>query len=71
MNHQQLETDLQHLEQVLTHISTGDRIPLSYWRKRVDDVSSAASESASAPAQRSRVARLNEALQALEARARS
>jgi hypothetical protein len=66
MNHQQLETDLQHLEQVLTHLSSDDRIPLSYWRKRVDDVSSVAS----VPAQRSRVARLNEALQALEARAR-
>ncbi|HVE10242.1 MAG TPA: hypothetical protein VNE00_23505 [Paraburkholderia sp.] len=65
MNHQQLETDLQHLEQVLTHLSSDDRIPLSYWRKRVDDVSVA-----SVPAQRSRVARLNEALQALEARAR-
>jgi hypothetical protein len=65
MNHQQLETDLQHLEQMLTRLSSDDRIPLSYWRKRVDDVSVA-----SVPAQRSRVARLNEALQALEARAR-
>jgi hypothetical protein len=64
MNHYQLETDIQHLEQVLTHISANDRIPLSYWRKRVDSLTSAAS----VPSQRNRVKKLNEALRALEAR---
>jgi hypothetical protein len=68
MNHYQLETDIQHLEQVLTHISANvDRIPLSYWRKRVESVTSAAS----VPSQRRRVKKLNEALLALEARAQS
>ncbi|APR36315.1 hypothetical protein [Paraburkholderia sp. SOS3] len=67
MNHYQLETDIQHLEQVLTHVCANDRIPLSlsYWRKRVESVTSAAS----VPSQRSRVKKLNEALLALEARA--
>ncbi|HEY3598859.1 MAG TPA: hypothetical protein VGL08_15260 [Paraburkholderia sp.] len=65
MNHHQLEVDIQHLEQVLTRISTGDRIPLAYWRKRVDDISSAAC----VPSQRSRLRRLDDALRALEARA--
>jgi hypothetical protein len=66
MNQRALETDLEHLEKVFTQISSDDPIPLSYWRKRVDDVSSAAS----APAQRNRVQRLNDALRALEERAR-
>ncbi|MFC0399064.1 hypothetical protein [Paraburkholderia rhizosphaerae] len=67
MNHYQLETDIQHLEQVLTHISLNDRIPLSYWRKRVDSLTSVAS----VPSQRSRVKKLNEALRALEVRAQT
>jgi hypothetical protein len=67
MNHYQLETDIQHLEQVLTHISSNDRIPLSYWRKRVDSLTSASA----VPSQRSRVQKLNEALRALEERAQS
>jgi hypothetical protein len=65
MNHHQLEIDIQHLEQVLTHISPSDRIPLAYWRKRVDDISSAAC----VPSQHSRLHRLDNALRALEARA--
>ncbi|CAB3773135.1 hypothetical protein [Paraburkholderia humisilvae] len=67
MNHYQLETDLQHLEQVLARISLNDRIPLSYWRKRVDSLTSVAS----VPSQRSRVQKLNAALRALEERAQA
>lgn len=64
MNHHQLESDLEHLEHVLARISGGDRIPLSYWRKRIDDVTAAAS----IPSQKTRAQRLDEALIQLEAR---
>lgn len=64
MNHLQLEKDIEHLEHVLTHISAEDRIPLSYWRTRIDSVSGAVR----VPAQASRVKRLNAALSALEER---
>jgi hypothetical protein len=64
MNHHQLENDLEHLEHVLARISGGDRIPLSYWRKRIDDVNAAAS----IPSQKTRAQRLGEALNELEAR---
>jgi hypothetical protein len=65
MNHHQIELDLDHLEHVLARISGTDHIPLSYWRKRVDDVTAAVS----IPAQKNRALRLNEALSALESRA--
>lgn len=65
MNHHQLESDLEHLEHVLGRISGAEPIPLSYWRKRVDDVSAAAR----IPAQKSRAKRLHDALNALESRA--
>ena len=61
MNHHQLESALDHLEHVLARISGTDHIPLSYWRKRVDDVSAAAR----IPAQKNRARRLDEALSAL------
>ncbi|MFM0502387.1 hypothetical protein [Paraburkholderia caffeinilytica] len=64
MNHLQLEKDIEHLEKVITHLSAEDRIPLSYWRNRIDSVSGAVL----VPAQASRVKRLNAALCALEAR---
>ncbi|CAE6692083.1 MULTISPECIES: hypothetical protein [Paraburkholderia] len=64
MNHLQLEKDIQHLENVITHISAEDRIPLSYWRNRINSVSGAALM----PAQANRVKRLNAALAALEDR---
>jgi hypothetical protein len=64
MNHHQLESDLEHLEHVLTRISDADHIPLSYWRKRIDDLYAAAR----IPTQKSRAQRLTEALRALEAR---
>lgn len=64
MNHHQLEKDIEHLEHVISHISVGDRIPLSYWRSRINTVSGAKL----VPAQASRVKRLNAALLALEER---
>jgi hypothetical protein len=64
MNHHQLEKDIEHLEHVISHISAGDRIPLSYWRNRIDSVSGAAL----VPSQATRVKRLNAALSALERR---
>ncbi|NML31490.1 hypothetical protein [Paraburkholderia antibiotica] len=64
MNHQQLEKDIQHLEQVISHISAEDRIPLSYWRSRIELVSDAVI----VPAQVTRVKRLDAALCALEKR---
>ncbi|OLL27946.1 hypothetical protein BTH42_30135 [Burkholderia sp. SRS-W-2-2016] len=64
MNHQQLERDIRHLEQVISHISAEDRIPLSYWRNRIELVSDAVI----VPAQASRVKRLDAALCALEKR---
>jgi hypothetical protein len=62
MNHHQLEKDIEHLEHVISHISAADRIPLSYWRNRIDSVSGAVR----VPAQASRIKRLNAALSELE-----
>ncbi len=62
MNHRQIETDILHLEQVIRRISTEDTIPLSYWRNRVDSVSS----NALVPAQQSRMRRINDMLAQLE-----
>jgi hypothetical protein len=63
MNHRQIETDILHLEQVIGRISADDRIPLSYWRNRVDLVTSRAL----LPAQQSRMQRINDRLEQLEA----
>ncbi|MBN3754669.1 hypothetical protein G3N95_17085 [Paraburkholderia sp. Tr-20389] len=65
MNHHQLESDIGHLEYMLARISGTDPLPLSYWRKRVDDVTAAAS----LPAQKTRARRLDETLSMLESRA--
>src|SRR5579864_3908841 len=64
MDHYQVEKDIQHLEQIINHIAANDPLPLSYWRNRVQTVAAAAI----VPAQRGRVNRLIEALEALEAR---
>jgi hypothetical protein len=66
MNHHQLEKDIEHLERVIARLSSEDRIPLSYWRGRLEMISSANL----VPVQAQRVKRLNEALCALEDRAR-
>ena len=63
MNHRQIETDILHLERVIGRISTEDRIPLSYWRNRVDLVAL----SALVPAQQSRMQRIIDRLEQLEA----
>jgi len=62
MNHHELEKELAHLEYVFGLISPADRIPLSYWRSRLDSLPA----SSLIPAQRSRLARLETALRALE-----
>jgi len=63
MNHRQIETDILHLERVIGRISADDRIPLSYWRNRVDLVALIAL----VPAQQSRMQRINDRLERLEA----
>jgi hypothetical protein len=63
MNHRQIETDILHLERVIGRISAVDRIPLSYWRNRVDSVASGAL----VPSQQSRMQRINDQLERLEA----
>ncbi|CAM2165060.1 conserved hypothetical protein [Paraburkholderia sacchari] len=64
MNHHQLENDIEHLEQVITRLSGHDRIPLSYWRNRIESVSNANL----VPSQVQRVKRLAQALFELEMR---
>lgn len=66
MNHHQLERDIEHLERVIVRLSGNDRIPLSYWRGRLETVLGADL----VPAQAQRVKRLSEALHALEHRLR-
>lgn len=65
MDHHQLEKDIEHLERIIARLSGHDRIPLSYWRGRVDSVQCANL----VPSQIQRVKRLSEALCALEHRA--
>jgi hypothetical protein len=62
MDHCHVEQDLEHLERIFARISTGDRIPLSYWRKRVDSVLAAAR----LPAHIGRARKLISALDSLE-----
>ncbi|WGS54662.1 hypothetical protein LFL96_27030 [Paraburkholderia sp. D15] len=64
MDHHQLERDIVHLEHVISHISAADRIPLSYWRSRIDSVSGAVRM----PAQANRIRRLDAVLAELELR---
>ena len=66
MNHHQIESDIRHLEQVVRRLSGADRIPLSYWRKRVNSVLTAEL----VPSQAQRVRRISEALCELEATGR-
>ncbi|WP_233804974.1 hypothetical protein [Paraburkholderia sp. HP33-1] len=41
MDHHYIEKEIAHLEQVITRISAADRIPLSYWRARVNEIGTA------------------------------
>lgn len=67
MNHHQIEKDIQHLEHIITRLSGSDRIPLSYWRNRIESVPVAEL----VPSQALRVKRIREAISALEARTRT
>lgn len=62
MHHRQIETDILHLERVISRISAEDRIPLAYWRSRIDSITS----NPLVPAQQSRMRRINERLSQLE-----
>lgn len=66
VNHHQLERDIEHLEHVIARLSGQDRIPLSYWRGRLESVLCANLT----PSQTERVKRLRDALHALETRVR-
>jgi hypothetical protein len=65
MDNYQLESELQHLERVLTHVGAGHRFPLSYWRNRLNTVLAARL----VPSQRTRARKLDDLLRALETRA--
>lgn len=65
MNHRQIELDILHLEQVIRRITPKDRIPLSYWRTRIESIAS----DSLVPAQRSRMQRIYDRLSLLEATA--
>ncbi|MEC5406025.1 hypothetical protein VOM14_10750 [Paraburkholderia sp. MPAMCS5] len=61
MSYQNLDKEIAHLERVFVLISVNDRIPLSYWAKRLRLLSSGPLM----PAQRERIARLEAMLCAL------
>jgi hypothetical protein len=65
MDNYQLESELLHLERVLTHISAEQRFPLSYWRIRLNAILAARL----VPSQRTRARKLDDQLRALETRA--
>lgn len=65
MTHHDLDKEIAHLEYVFGLISRTDRIPLSYWRTRLDSLPS----SSLIPTQRNRLARLETTLRAIEAAA--
>lgn len=62
MTHHDLDKEIAHLEYVFGQISNTDRIPLSYWRNRLSSLPAVSPM----PIQRSRLARLETTLQALE-----
>lgn len=64
MDHHYIEKEIAHLERVITHIYAVDRIPLSYWRARINEIGTAARP---ATAQHRRWCRLQEKLRQIEA----
>lgn len=62
MDNYQLESELQHLERVLSHMAAEHRFPLAYWRNRLNTVLSAQL----VPSQLKRARRLDDLLRALE-----
>jgi hypothetical protein len=65
MDNYQLESELHHLERVLSHMAAEHRFPLSYWRNRLDAVLAAPL----VPSQRTRARKLDDLLRTLETRA--
>ncbi|MBN3767564.1 hypothetical protein [Burkholderia sp. Ac-20365] len=65
MDNYQLESELQHLERVLSHMAAEHRFPLTYWRNRLNAVLSARL----VPSQLKRARKLDDLLRALETRA--
>lgn len=61
MNYQELDKEIAHLERVFGMISANDRIPLSYWHTRLRNLP----RPTLMPAQRARIARLEETLRSL------
>ena len=64
MDNYQLESELQHLERVLSHMAAEHRFPLSYWRGRLNAVLAARL----VPSQRTRARKLDDLLRVLETR---
>jgi hypothetical protein len=62
MSYQDIDKEIAHLERVFGLISINDRIPLSYWRNRLRLLP----RTLLMPTQRTRLARLEAALRALE-----
>ncbi|MEX3931571.1 hypothetical protein AB4Y32_07065 [Paraburkholderia phymatum] len=65
MDNYQLESELHHLERVLSHMAAEHRFPLSYWRTRLNTVLAAPL----VPSQRTRARKLDGMLRTLETRA--
>ena len=65
MDNYQLESERQHLERVLGHVASEHRLPLSYWRIRLNKVLAGPLVAS----QRTRALRLDGVLKALESRA--
>ncbi|WP_175425790.1 hypothetical protein [Trinickia violacea] len=63
MDHHFIEKEIAHLERVITRISAADRIPLSYWRARINEIGTARL----AVEQHRRWCRLQETLRQIEA----
>jgi len=61
MLHRQIENELAHLERVLPHARTGP-FPPSYWRQRLAALAAAERQ----PLYAARIARLNQAIHAME-----
>jgi hypothetical protein len=67
MNHLLIETDLAHLEQIITQVASSHGLSLSYWRNRVDSFLSMSLM----PAQRKRIGYIDAVISTLEQAASS
>lgn len=64
MSYQDIDKEIAHLEAVFNMLSPRDRLPLSYWHRRLHALNS----SSMVPAQRQRVAHLEATLRSVGAR---